>query len=142
MPVWTKQEIFDCRELILSGTTEDTVEERYRRWGDNARYVLCDAEDCDQQCFFDMSINDFSLNSLVEARDESGGIENLIFLLLHYRVNDDFSKDGFVFASDHVCEKVYKKLLWHNRGDLMNNFASSRRSSGDHAVLYESLDDA
>ena len=110
LPVWTKQEILDCRELMFSNTPADIVEERYRQCNGNPRYAVRNARGQHLHIPFNISINDFSLNSLVEASVKSGGIKNL-FLLLHYRVNDDLSNEGFVFASDYVYEKAYKNLL-------------------------------
>ena len=65
MPVWTKQEILDCRELVLSNTPVDIVEDCYRRWGGNARHVLRDSEEWGPWKNFDTSMDQFSLKALV-----------------------------------------------------------------------------
>lgn len=45
--------------------------------------------------------------------------------LLHYRVNEDFDKDGFVFASEYVQEEVTKRLYTHNRKKYLDFIAAS-----------------
>uniref|UniRef100_A0AAV1TNW5 Crinkler effector protein N-terminal domain-containing protein n=1 Tax=Peronospora matthiolae TaxID=2874970 RepID=A0AAV1TNW5_9STRA len=78
MPVWTEEEIFQCRELMYSDRPVNDVKECYLKWGGIARYVLRYAIDQDQQKLFDETIAKVDLKALIKSHGKSGGNDELI----------------------------------------------------------------
>ena len=75
MPVWTKGEIFKCRELMFPSTPLDIVDKRYIEWGGIVRYVLSHAEDSIKQDVLDRAISKADLNAVEYASIESRGVD-------------------------------------------------------------------
>uniref|UniRef100_A0AAV1T256 Crinkler effector protein N-terminal domain-containing protein n=1 Tax=Peronospora matthiolae TaxID=2874970 RepID=A0AAV1T256_9STRA len=120
MPVWSEEEILNCRELVYSNTPVTVVEDCYRRWGGIPLYVLRHAEDADQQKLLDEAIENVRLvdlkkmcvETLIDRDDIACGDEKKVLdRLFHDRVDDKFYKKGFAFASVYVDEKVCQKLV-------------------------------
>ena len=118
MPVWSEQEILNCRELMYSNTPVAVVESCYRRWGGIPLYVLRHAEDTEQQKLLDEAIENVRLvdlkkicvETLINRDDIACGDEKKVLdRLFHDRVDDNFYKKGF--ASVYVDDKVYQKLF-------------------------------
>uniref|UniRef100_A0AAV1TLS1 Crinkler effector protein N-terminal domain-containing protein n=1 Tax=Peronospora matthiolae TaxID=2874970 RepID=A0AAV1TLS1_9STRA len=127
MPVWTEEEIFQCRELMYSDRPVNDVKECFRKWGGIARYVLRYATDQDQQKSLDEAIGKVDLKALIKSHGKLSGDDKLIsHRILHYRVNDDFTEQGYTFASDYVLDIIYQQLYEHNRAKLVAFLDASR----------------
>uniref|UniRef100_A0AAV1TTW0 Crinkler effector protein N-terminal domain-containing protein n=1 Tax=Peronospora matthiolae TaxID=2874970 RepID=A0AAV1TTW0_9STRA len=95
MPVWTEQEILQCRELMYSDRPLECVMECYRRWGGVARYVLCFAMDQDQQDLLVEAIDEVNLEAIVNSNGKMSANDMMIsHRILHFRVKDDFTNEG------------------------------------------------
>uniref|UniRef100_A0AAV1TNA3 Crinkler effector protein N-terminal domain-containing protein n=1 Tax=Peronospora matthiolae TaxID=2874970 RepID=A0AAV1TNA3_9STRA len=139
MPVWTKEEIFTCRELMYPHTPVTVVEECYRRWGGIARYVLRHAEDPQQQGLLSEAIARVQLKAILGASVESCGDEGVLsHALIHFRVDCEFSKECFAFASKYVTDGVYATLYKRNKKELMKFLGTSHRLR-NHAAYREAL---
>uniref|UniRef100_A0AAV1TQZ5 Crinkler effector protein N-terminal domain-containing protein n=1 Tax=Peronospora matthiolae TaxID=2874970 RepID=A0AAV1TQZ5_9STRA len=133
MPVWTEQEILQCRELMYPDRPLECVMECYRKWGGIARYVLCFTMVGSQQNLLGEAIDEVNLEAIVNSNDIM-----IMHGVLHFRVNDDFSNEGYRFASRHVLNVIYRNLFAKNRGRLLA-FLSSCSKIGSFAVVYGSL---
>nr|BAP69148.1 RxLR effector candidate protein [Hyaloperonospora arabidopsidis Emoy2] len=141
MPVWSKQEIFKCRELLYSNTPVEIVEKRYMKWGGVARYVLQYAEDKALQKVLKEAITKSNLQTILTASVESSGVESDVsHRLLHFRVNPDFCYKCLDFASVYVAQKVFERLYERGRRDLIDFLAASHQLSEDavkRGILFE-----
>lgn len=139
MPVWTKEEIFRCRELMYPHTPVAIVDECYRRWGGIARYVLRHAEDPQQQGLLGEAIARIQLKAILDASVESRGDEGVLsHALLHFRIDREFSKECFTLASKYVTDGVYGTLYKRDKKELMKFLGTSHRLR-NHAVYREAL---
>ncbi|KAG6976052.1 hypothetical protein JG688_00001770 [Phytophthora aleatoria] len=89
MPVWSKQEILKCRELMYSDIPVAVVQDCFRRWGGIARYVLQFAQVENQQVLLEEAIDIVDLDWY------------------------------FVFASQYVQQEVYKRLYVKDKQKLL-----------------------
>ena len=135
MPVWSRNEILKCRELIYSDTPENVVQDCFRRWGGIARYVLRFAQVEKQQMLLEKAIEIVDLDKLVIACGKLDANDaDVSHRLLHYRVNKSFDSQYFVFASQYVQQLVYKRLYDNDKRKLLEFIAVSDRV-GTLAVL-------
>uniref|UniRef100_A0AAV1TQG9 Crinkler effector protein N-terminal domain-containing protein n=1 Tax=Peronospora matthiolae TaxID=2874970 RepID=A0AAV1TQG9_9STRA len=141
MPVWSKQEIFKCRELLYSNTPVEIVEKRYMKWGGVARYVLEYAEDKAVQKSLKEAITKSNLQMILTASVESNGVESDVsHRLLHFRVNHEFCYKSLDFASVYIAQKVFERLYERGRRDLIDFLAASHELSEDavkRGILFE-----
>ncbi|DAZ96716.1 TPA: hypothetical protein N0F65_011753 [Lagenidium giganteum] len=120
MPVWSLNEILQCRELIYSTTPEAVVLDCFRRWGGIARYVLRFAQIENQQVLLDRAMDIVDLDWLVNACGQLDASDaHVSHRLLHYRVNKKFDNEYFVFASKFVQQAVYKRLYEKDKRKLL-----------------------
>uniref|UniRef100_A0AAV1TTM9 Crinkler effector protein N-terminal domain-containing protein n=1 Tax=Peronospora matthiolae TaxID=2874970 RepID=A0AAV1TTM9_9STRA len=139
MPVWTEQEILHCRELMYPDRPLECVMECYRKWGGIARYVLCFTMVGSQQNLLGEAIDEVNLEAIVNSNGKMSANDVMIsHRVLHFRVSDDFSNEGYRFASRHVLNMVYHNVFAKNRGRLLA-FLSSCSKIGSFAVVYGSL---
>ncbi|CAK4542770.1 unnamed protein product [Aphanomyces euteiches] len=110
MPVWSRGEILQCRELMYSDTPVAVVEDCFRRWGGIARY----------QALLEYAIDMVDLDWLAQAccRLDADDAQ-VAHRLLHYRVSETFDYEGFVFASDYVQQMVYDRLYTMDKRKLL-----------------------
>jgi hypothetical protein len=135
MPVWSRREIFKCRELIYPDIPAAVVQSCFRRWGGIARYVLRYAQIDDQQVLLENAIDIVDINLLVDACGQLDANETRVsHRLLHYRVNTRFTNEYFVFASQYVQQEVYKRLYMKDKQKLVD-FISASDGIGAVAVL-------
>ena len=136
MPVWTEQEILQCRDLMYSDRPLERVMECYRKWGGIARYVLRFAMVERQQSLLGEAINEVNLEAIVNSNGQMSAKDIMIsHRVLHILVEDDFNNEGYVFASRHVLNMVYNKVFAENRGRLLA-FLSSCSKIDSFAVVY------
>ncbi|CAK4177625.1 unnamed protein product [Aphanomyces euteiches] len=109
MPVWSRGEILQCRELMYSDTPVAVVEDCFRRWGVD-----------DQQALLEYAIDMVDLDWLAQAccRLDADDAQ-VAHRLLHYRVSETFDYEGFVFASDYVQQMVYDRLYTMDKRKLL-----------------------
>ncbi|KAG6971494.1 hypothetical protein JG687_00001989 [Phytophthora cactorum] len=99
MPVWSKQEILKCRELMYSDIPVAVVQDCFRRWGGIACYVLRFAQVESQQVLLEEAINIVDLDWLVKACGRLDADDAQVsHRLVHYRVSKQF-----ISASDGFC---------------------------------------
>jgi len=67
MPVWSSEEIFNCRSLLFDSLDCKLVERLYLQWGGIARYVLKFGSDSVQQSLLKAALNVTNINSVVES---------------------------------------------------------------------------
>eukprot|EP00644_Phytophthora_capsici_P018323 jgi/Phyca11/131973/e_gw1.125.9.1 len=139
MPVWSRDEVLTCRELMYSDIPESVVQDCFRRWGGIPRYVLHYATAGGRQQWLEKAMENITLDSLMDACGdlyENPSEESLH--LLHYRVTKEFNTDYFDFASQYVLEEVYRRLYNHNKKKLLE-FIDKSGWVGAAAVLRDHL---
>jgi hypothetical protein len=138
MPVWTWEEINDCRKEIFKHLSEEVVRTLYMKWGGIPQYVLMSAENSEIQNKIQQAIDSCNekIFQFISASDSS---EDVSYMLIHIWTNvseeDNLKEDNdnkgkgketdevksigegqyytqtiIKFASDYVGERITERL--------------------------------
>ena len=127
MPIWSEQEIFECRALVYQNVDQDTAKANFLRWGGVPRYVLRFGNDAEKQRQLDEAIATCSPSDLSKFAGTEFAKDDICHRLVHI-----VPKEGFVggwahhFASSYVASKVSEHLHQSNRTALEQFLASSQ----------------
>jgi DNA polymerase III delta prime subunit len=113
MPLWSLDELSDCRQSCFVDVHVDSLLDRFEKWGGVIRWTIgSGCSESDEQFAKAMSNMDFDgAVKAVRARD---GIDpkdvKLTHRIIHAAVSDDFESWYFQFCSQHACEIVIDRL--------------------------------
>ncbi|KAL3668993.1 hypothetical protein V7S43_006281 [Phytophthora oleae] len=138
MPVWSRDEILRCRKLLYPATPETVVQDRYRRWGGIARYVLGYTQVGCQQALLEEAIDFVDLDWLLNAYRKLDANDAQTHILIHYCVSTRFTDEYIVFASPYVQQEVYQRLYRKDKWRLLE-FIGASGGNDALAVLRDQL---
>jgi len=133
MPVWDVQEIESCRARCYSGQAVDKVLERFQRWGGIPRFVL-EKFDTDSQNELDEAIARTNVKQLKRFVGRIDGPDELSHKIIHIDVAPDFSKQGIIFASCYVEQKIVVMLQEQFKEKLVS-FMKASEGIGIYGAL-------
>jgi len=133
MPVWSIEEIHQCRALMYAHLTEQEVQTLFDRWGGIPRYVLRNARREDQQDKLNQAFDKDTVKSVTSCIGKIGAGDNITHRLVHIHV-ENFVKMYYVFASAYVADKVIDHFIGDNYEELLLFILSSNDES-DYAAL-------
>ncbi|KAF1314394.1 Crinkler, partial [Globisporangium splendens] len=113
MPVWPREEIVKCHQLLFPRISKDTANERFRRW---------------HPALFEEAFPAiYTVDDLLDAcRKLDIGEDPAAHTLLHECVGDDFLDDPFVFASEYVRDVVCRIRIKDDKERLFKILAAPR----------------
>lgn len=123
MPIWSREEIQHCRQLLFPYITAREADTLFNKWGGIPRYVLANAHIPQQQDKLDDAITSVDLDALVKCIGGSDAADFVSHRLVHIHVSDDFSTKTYRFASDYVLNGVYSNLFVKQRQQLLDFMA-------------------
>jgi hypothetical protein len=138
MPVWSHDELQECRKHLFAHLSSEIVEDLFFRWGGIARYVLQLADDTTQQSLLDEALDGTNLSSVIDSFGKSDASAEASSRLIHVSVKDDFNRDTYLFASGYVADEVYKREYEKNRENLIA-FISASDGIGETSTLRGTL---
>ena len=115
MPIWTWEEIQECKNILYSSLPEEKVEELFMKWGGIPRFVLGKAMDETNTNLLDEAISAKAtrLKELISYIGESDTETDVSHKLLHIIVHEGYTTKHIAFASDYVANKIIGKY-WLN----------------------------
>eukprot|EP00158_Paraphelidium_tribonemae_P005208 Partr_v1_DN27225_c1_g1_i6_m38409 putative crinkler (CRN) family protein len=140
MPLWSREEILNCRSLLYPTLSEDLVEGLYLKWGGIARYVLKFATDEEQQAFLEEAVDVSNIDAILQSFGGSGEKADVSSCLIHRSVRDGFHSGPYQFASAYVVDEIYSRVYARDREHLIR-FLSATQGIGDtgqlRGILFE-----
>ncbi|CAG8840757.1 22424_t:CDS:2, partial [Gigaspora margarita] len=140
MPVWSWNEINECRIGMFNHLEEVKVEDLYSRWGGIPRFVLEKAQDSSQQKHIEDAISK-SDGRLLNFVGEIDHADDISHRLIHIHTNlpgegeeAPYIQKYILFASEWVAEKVMEKLE-RNYNQQLRNFVSASSSENEYSTL-------
>jgi hypothetical protein len=134
MPIWSLDEIKNCRAKLFDRLSEDEVVRLFGRWGGIPRHVLENARNVVYHTELDAAVDAVDLNLLLNAIGNAQAANDASHRLVHMDVEDDFITRSYRLGSTYLSDKVYAKLFDKKRAELMDFLATSQ-GVGDVAVL-------
>ncbi|CAH1767267.1 7378_t:CDS:2 [Entrophospora sp. SA101] len=147
MPVWSWNEVNECRIGMFNHLEEAKVEDLYSRWGGIPRFILEKALDSSQQNHLEDAISK-SNGRLFEFVGEIDHADDVSHRIIHIHTNlpdedggeNEESEEApyiqkFIrFASEWVAEKVMDKLE-RNYSQQLRNFVIASSSENEYSTL-------
>ncbi|KAI3659937.1 hypothetical protein MP638_004964 [Amoeboaphelidium occidentale] len=124
MPIWSKEEIHDCRSKLFLDLTVQQVDDLFNRWGGIPRSVLTYATRQDRQALLNNSVCSPDMDFIIRSISKLDGKYDEPYNIVHLVVTENFERDSFVFASKYVAGKVYERLWQYKRQQLLQFIAS------------------
>ena len=107
MPVWSYDEIEQCRSLLFEATvTAAKARELFVRWGGVPRYVLEKAHDMDAQQSLGRALSLAKFSVLQDAAGSLDLADTNSHKLMRINVDDDYEQADTTFASDFIADRV------------------------------------
>ena len=107
MPVWSYDEIEQCRSLLFEATvTAAKARELFVRWGGVPRYVLEKAHDQDAQQSLGRALSLAKVSVLQDAAGSLDLADTHSHKLMRINVDDDYEQADTTFASDFIADRV------------------------------------
>jgi hypothetical protein len=138
LPVWSKEEILTCKELLYPMIHPSLVLDPYERWGGIPRYFLSFMNTKEQDILFRCVLRrvNFDWFENVYGKLRKSEEQNMSALLVHFRVDKNtFKPDGVMFASDFILKKVYEHLYSHNEKKLRKYLTNTNNVVGPFGEL-------
>jgi hypothetical protein len=109
MPVWSENELLDCRELLYSNITVDDVKTNLIKWGGIPAYVFLPSTEIHQTTAI---VEDaVKLVRSVQFYPQFDSMRSHVFLLVTAKVDKEFNLEWYMFLSDHIRDSVYHYLM-------------------------------
>ena len=107
MPVWSYDEIEQCRSLLFEATvTAAKARELFVRWGGVPRYVLEKAHDKTTQQSLGRALSLAKFSVLQDAAGSLDVADTNSHKLMRINVDDDYEQADTTFASDFIADRV------------------------------------
>jgi len=146
MPPPTPEEVllmskYYCFADMGGDVAEDAARERMRRWGPIPRQVLRRVDD--ENWSLDGAIEAQrvgALQELVRTGSESVAARDVSFDIVHYKINETYSRVTYGWASEYVGERVVQKLRHQPMADrlaLLAEMLADNRWLGMSSPLWE-----
>jgi len=145
MPPPTPEEVLlmgkHCFAGMGSAVAESAVRERMRRWGPIPRYVLKragDEKDLLEEAIATQKVG--ALRELVSTISERVAARDVSFRIVHYKIDETFSKVTYGWASEYVGERVVQVLQKQLRDDrfaLLAEMLADKRWLAMSSPLWE-----
>ncbi|GAQ87179.1 hypothetical protein KFL_003360110 [Klebsormidium nitens] len=149
LPVWSLEELQQCRRLLFPHVSEQVMESRFLEFGGLIRFVLANPKASFQKLAATLSAEQaFSLYHLTLASVES----DVRHVFAHIAVDDNLDRTGYFLGSPDIKELVFAKSQagqWQGLVEMLHAGAKETelgRMSGEaletygHAVLLRGLD--
>ncbi|KAF0382297.1 putative crinkler family protein [Gigaspora margarita] len=145
MPVWTFNEIEECRSNIFNHLGIDKIKNLYMRWGGIPRFVLENAHDKAQQNLLQHAIDTVD-ETILNYVGETNCPDDVSHKLVHIRTNlpvDEetdvekvlpYTETYIYFASEYVANEVVVKLKI-NYKEKLKNFIMASSSINEYGSL-------
>ncbi|CAG8701888.1 2263_t:CDS:1, partial [Funneliformis caledonium] len=147
MPVWSWNEVNECRIGMFNHLEEAKVEDLYSRWGGIPRFILEKSLDSSQQNHLEDAISksNWKLFEFVGEIDHANDVSHRI---IHIHTNlpseeEEMNEEGeeifyiqkfILFASEWVAEKVMNRLE-SNYSQQLRNFVTASSSENEYSTL-------
>ena len=107
MPVWSYDEIEQCRSLLFDTTVKsDEAQQLFMRWGGVPRYVLEKAHDSATQKSLEGALSLANFTALKDAAGSLDLADTNSHKLMRINVNDNYDQLDTTFASDFIADRV------------------------------------
>ncbi|CAG8779222.1 17223_t:CDS:2 [Gigaspora margarita] len=144
MPVWSWNEINECRIGMFNHLEVEKVEDLYSCWGGIPRFILEKALDSSQQNHLEDAISKCNAR-LLEFVGEIDHADDISHRIIHIHTNlpseegeeneeTPYIKKFILFASERVAEKVIDKLE-RNYNQQLRNFVTASSSENEYSML-------
>ena len=109
-PVWSLDELLDCRELCYDMLTQEVVEDRYRRYGGIARNVFWEPR---QLPSLEGALANGNACKCIRAVHDLSRMSTSSHILLHISVDENLPFTAYlVLASRYVGNRLFTKRWW------------------------------
>jgi hypothetical protein len=107
-PIWSWDELRQCRELCYQGISEETVKSRYERYGGIARYVYWQPGDPPS---LEAAATDSNARQSIRSVGEPSQLFPTSHMLLHIHVDEELRFEHVLLASRYVGTLLFSKYF-------------------------------
>ena len=107
-PIWSWDELRQCRELCYQGISEETIKSRYERYGGIARYVYWQPGDPPS---LEAAVADSNARKSVRSVGEPSQLFPTSHMLLHIHVDEELHFEHVLLASRYVGTLLFSKYF-------------------------------
>jgi len=107
-PIWSWDELRQCRELCYQGISEKTIKSRYERYGGIARYVYWQPGDPPS---LEAAVADSNARKSIRSVGEPSQLFPTSHMLLHIHVDEELHFEHVLLASRYVGTLLFSKYF-------------------------------
>jgi hypothetical protein len=143
MPIFSLDEIHECRKIIRPLMTEEEANKLYSRWGGISRYVLelTERKHKSQQQSLDKAIKTADLQRIIRYIGDEDAPDDASHKIVHMISSEEegYSQVYMQLASPYVTQAVVDLFVKQKRDDLIMFLSTSDVDSEKVAVLRGNL---